>query len=98
MVPRRLHLSDTDSATGGGATAALMLATFECPASTNGVELGREASAGGVRAIRAWLLCQADRDRNAVGVAQEVVDAAHEVAFEAADRFSGALPVAALFG
>lgn len=27
-----------------------------------------------------------------------MVDAAHEVAFEAADRFSGALPVAALFG
>ncbi|MGZ4197044.1 MAG: sugar phosphate isomerase/epimerase family protein, partial [Solirubrobacteraceae bacterium] len=47
---------------------------------------------------RGWLLCQADGDRDAVGVAQEVVDAAHEVAFEAADRFSVALPVAALFG
>ena len=41
---------------------------------------------------------QADGDRDAVGVAEEVVDAADEVAFGAADRFSVALPVAALFG
>src|ERR1035437_7665028 len=47
---------------------------------------------------RRWLLCQADGDRDAVGVVEEVVDASDEVAFEAADRFLAGLPVAALLG
>ena len=50
------------------------------------------------RALRGSLLCQADGCWNLVGVAEEVVDAADEVSFEAADRCAAALPVAALFG
>jgi hypothetical protein len=47
---------------------------------------------------RRRLLCQADGGWNAVWVAEEVVDAADEVAFEAADRFGVGLAFSALFG
>ena len=44
------------------------------------------------------LLCQADRGCDAVWVAHEGVDAADEVAFEAADRFLVGLAAGALAG
>jgi hypothetical protein len=44
------------------------------------------------------LLCQADGGGDAVGVFEEVVDAADELAFEAANRFLVGLASGTLFG